>query len=107
MPSNHHAKGVSHYAATRSFPAAREHALSDAEAAKPRRNYLMDELPQRITQGPVKFRLLRKSAAEGDSRDDPTSTWPPIATRFLGHPYLDAKPSRISNRSEVGSCSVR
>jgi len=34
----------------------------------------MDELPQRITQGPVKFRLLAQVAAEGDSLDDPTST---------------------------------
>src|ERR1700704_426369 len=71
------AKGVSHYARYQIIPAAGEHALSDAEAAKAAPNYLMDELPQRITQGPVKFRLLAQVAAEGDSLDDPTSTWPP------------------------------
>jgi catalase len=71
------AKGVSQYARYQIIPAAGEHALGDAEAAKAAPNYLMDELPQRITKGPVKFRLLAQVAAEGDSLNDPTSTWPP------------------------------
>ena len=71
------AKGVSRYARYQIIPAAGEHALSDAEAAKAAPNYLMDELPQRIAQGPVKFRLVAQVAGEGDSLDDPTSTWPP------------------------------
>jgi catalase len=54
-----------------------EHALGAAEAAKAAPDYLMDELPQRIARGPVKFRLLAQVAGEGDSLDDPTSTWPP------------------------------
>jgi catalase len=71
------AKGVSHYARYQIIPVAGEHALGAAEAAKAAPNYLMDELPQRITRGPVKFRLLAQVAGEGDSLDDGTSTWPP------------------------------
>jgi len=70
------AKGVSHYARYQIIPVAGEHALSDAEAAKAAPNYLMDELPQRMAKGPVKFRLLAQIAGEGDPLDDPTSTWP-------------------------------
>jgi catalase len=71
------AKGVSRYARYQIIPIAGEHTLSDAEAAKAQPNYLMDELPQRIARGPVKFRLLAQVAGEGDPLDDPTSTWPP------------------------------
>jgi len=87
-------KGVSRYAATRSSGCG-EHALSDAEAAKAAPNYLMDELPQRIAKGPVKFRLMAQVAGEGDSLDDPTSTWPPDRKLVPWVPQLDAKPSRI------------
>src|SRR5450631_1373506 len=68
------AQGVSRYARYQIIPVAGEHALPAAEAAP---NYLMDELPQRIAKGPVNFRLLAQVAGEGDSLDDPTSTWPP------------------------------
>jgi catalase len=71
------AQGVSHYARYQIIPVAGEHALPEAEAAKAAPNYLMDELPRRIAGGPVKFRLLAQVAGDGDSIDDPTSTWPP------------------------------
>jgi catalase len=70
------AKGVSHYARYQIIPAAGEHALSDAEAKKADPNYLMDELPKRIAQGPVKFRLLAQVANEGDPVNDGTAVWP-------------------------------
>ncbi len=71
------AQGVSRFARYQIIPVAGEHALNDAEAAKAAPNYLMNELPQRIARGPVKFRLWAQVAGEGDSLDDPTSTWPP------------------------------
>ena len=70
------AKGVSHYARYQILPLAGEHALSDADAATAAPNYLMDELPQRIAKGPVKFRLLAQVANEGDNVNDPTAVWP-------------------------------
>jgi len=69
-------RGVSRYARYQIVPVAGEHALSDAEAKTAEPNYLMDELPKRIAEGPVKFRLLAQVANEGDSINDPTMTWP-------------------------------
>jgi catalase len=71
------AKGVSHFARYQIIPVAGEHALSDADAKKADPNYLMDELPQRLARGPVKFRLLAQVAKDGDSINDPTVVWPP------------------------------
>lgn len=68
--------GVSHYARYQIIPVAGEHALSDADAKKADPNYLMDELPKRIAQGPVKFRLLVQVANEGDPLNDGTAVWP-------------------------------
>ena len=70
------AEGVSHYARYQIIPVAGEHALSDADAKKADPNYLMDELPKRIAQGPVKFRLLAQVANESDPVNDGTAVWP-------------------------------
>jgi catalase len=70
------AKGDSHYVRYQIIPLAGEHALSDANAKTADPNYLMDELPKRIAQGPVKFRLLAQVANEGDPVNDGTQVWP-------------------------------
>ena len=71
------AKGVSRYARYQILPAAGEHALTAAEAAKADPNYLIDELPKRLAAGPVKFRLVAQVAKESDVTNDATSVWPP------------------------------
>jgi catalase len=70
------AKGTSHYARYQIIPVAGEHALTDAEVKSADPNYLMDELPKRIAQGPVKFRLSAQVANEGDPINDGTAVWP-------------------------------
>src|SRR5882672_6245995 len=70
------AKGVSRYARYQIIPVAGKHALSDADAKKVDPDYLMNELPKRIAQGPVEFRLLAQVANEGDPVDDGTAVWP-------------------------------
>jgi catalase len=50
--------------------------LSPAEAAKKPPNFLMDELPQRLKQGPLTFHLKAQLAAPGDSTKDATQPWP-------------------------------
>jgi catalase len=70
------AQGVSRYARYQIVPVAGEHALSEADAAKAAPNYLMDELPQRIAKGAVKFRLLAQLAKESDTITDGTVVWP-------------------------------
>ncbi len=70
------AKGKVQYARYQILPLAGEHALSPEASAKADANYLMDELPQRLAKGPVKFRLLAQLANDGDSLVDPTQVWP-------------------------------
>jgi catalase len=50
--------------------------LAPADAAKQAPNFLVDELPQRLKQGPVTFHLQAQLAAPGDQTKDPTEPWP-------------------------------
>lgn len=50
--------------------------LSDAELASKSKTYLFDELPERLSNGPIKFKLLAQIAEEGDVTDDATEHWP-------------------------------
>lgn len=50
--------------------------LAAADAAKMPPNFLMDELPQRLKQGPVTFHLKAQLAASGDPTNDATKPWP-------------------------------
>jgi catalase len=50
--------------------------LDAAEAAKRPPDFLMDELPQRLTRGPVTFHLKAQLAAAGDATNDPSRPWP-------------------------------
>lgn len=50
--------------------------LQPDDAAKMPPNFLMDELPQRLKQGPVTFHLKAQLAAPGDPTNDPTQPWP-------------------------------
>lgn len=50
--------------------------LPPADAAKRSPNFLMDELPQRLKQGPVTFHLKAQLAAPGDPTNDATKPWP-------------------------------
>jgi len=70
------ANGVSRYARYQIVPVAGEQALGDADAAKASSDYLMDELPQRIAKGAVKFRLVAQVARDGDPVNDGSIAWP-------------------------------
>src|SRR4051812_47010152 len=50
--------------------------LDKAEAAKMTPDFLMEELPSRLKQGPVTFRFKAQLAAAGDSTKDPSKPWP-------------------------------
>jgi catalase len=50
--------------------------LSPAEAEKQTPNFLMDELPARLTKGPVQFHLTARLAEPGDPTNNPTLPWP-------------------------------
>lgn len=50
--------------------------LDRAEAAKKAPDFLMEELPARLKQGPVTFRFKAQLAAAGDNTKDPAKPWP-------------------------------
>ena len=50
--------------------------LDTADATKRPPNFLVDELPQRVGQGPVTFHLAVQLASPSDPTKDPTQPWP-------------------------------
>ncbi len=77
------ASGNAHYARYEIVPVAGEHALSESAAKQAGPDYLMNELPQRIAKGPVKFRLLAQVAGKDDPINDSTVTWPKERQKVL------------------------
>jgi catalase len=58
------------------IPAAGIHTLTPAELAKLGPNYLGDDLKQRLTKGPIQFKLLLQLANPGDQTRDGSMVWP-------------------------------
>jgi catalase len=50
--------------------------LDDAAAKTKSRDYLFDEIKERISKGPVRFRIFVQVAENGDVTDDSTVQWP-------------------------------
>ena len=57
-------------------PEAGEAQIPDDEARERGRDYLREELAERLRGGPAGFELLLQIPAEGDPIDDPTAVWP-------------------------------
>jgi catalase len=70
------ALGGSRYARYTWLPAAREARLSPREAKSRGREYLQQEIRERIGNGPVRFLLELQIAGDGDEVNDPSSVWP-------------------------------
>lgn len=49
--------------------------LSRSDAKKLGRDYLQEEIAERLVAGPARFDLMLQIAAEGDDPDDPSSVW--------------------------------
>jgi catalase len=58
------------------LPEADEPSLSSQEAKERGRNYLQEEIGERLADEPVRFTLQLQVAADGDSVDDPSAVWP-------------------------------
>ena len=69
-------QGKSRYGRYRILPAAGNDFLDDAAAKAKSPNYLFDDLPQRLTKGPIDFRIVVQLAEDGDTVDDATIHWP-------------------------------
>jgi catalase len=68
--------GVSQYGRYRILPVAGNEYLDDAAAAAKTPNFLFDELKDRVTKGPVQYRIVVQLARDGDPTDDATVRWP-------------------------------
>jgi catalase len=70
------AQGETRYGRYRIVPMDGARFLSKEEAAQQGPNYLMDELPSRLSREEVQYRLLLQLAQPGDAVDDATAVWP-------------------------------
>jgi catalase len=61
-------------------PEAGEQRQPDDEARAKGRDYLRDELEERLRSAPARFTLVLQLAGDGDSLTDPTELWPPERT---------------------------
>jgi catalase len=58
------------------IPEAGEERIEDDDAKARGRDYLHEDLPDRLASAPVAFELRFQLAADGDPLDDPTALWP-------------------------------
>jgi len=70
------AKGETQYGRYRITPVNGAEFLTKEEASKAAPNYLVDELPMRLSKAPAKFKITVQLADKGDAVNDPTVVWP-------------------------------
>lgn len=70
------AKGETQYGRYRITPTNGAEFLTKEQAAKATPNYLMEELPVRLSKAPVQFKIAVQLADKGDVVNDPTVVWP-------------------------------
>jgi catalase len=58
------------------LPEGNEEYVSARDAKSRGRDYLQEEIAERLGRGPVRFTLQLQIAADGDSPDDPMAVWP-------------------------------
>ncbi len=68
--------GGSRYVRYTFVPEAAQAKLSPWEAKRRGREYLQEEIRERVANGPIRFTLELQLAAGGDAVDDPASVWP-------------------------------
>jgi catalase len=70
------ARGGERYVRYRWLPELEERALSGDDARSRGRDYLQDDLRERLAEEPIRFTLELQIAGPGDKVDDPTAVWP-------------------------------
>jgi catalase len=103
------------------LPETEEPKLSPREAKRRGREYLQQEIRERIARGPVRFTLELQIAAPGDEVDDPATDWPsdrqrlPAGTieiseletgRETGDDVLVFDPARVTDGIELSNDPV-
>jgi catalase len=75
------ASGGSRYVRYTFVPEAPAPRLTPWAAKKLGRDYLQDEIRERVARGPVRFTLELQIAEPGDNVDDPSAVWPKVRRR--------------------------
>jgi catalase len=70
------ADGVSRHGRYRVLPVAGNEYLGETKAAARGRDFLFDEINERVRKEPVRFRIAVQLAEDGDITDDATVRWP-------------------------------
>jgi catalase len=70
------ANGGSRYVRYKLVPEAGDHRIGPKAAKERGRDYLKDEIRERLERGPVRFTLELQIAAAGDAVDNPSAAWP-------------------------------
>jgi catalase len=63
-------------------PQAGDHRLGPRQARSRGRDFLQQEIRERLSRGPARFTLELQIAAPGDPTDDPSKRWPPERERI-------------------------
>lgn len=93
--------GKGTYVRYRVTPVAGYSVLSDSDLASKSATYLFDELPERISMGPIEFKFSAQVAEDGDPTDDATKHWPESRKQVeLGTIRLDSIVSDDESRRE-------
>jgi catalase len=74
--------GAQRYVRYTWLPEAGDRRLSPVAARRRGRDYLQQEIRERVARGPVRFTLQLQVAEPGDNPDDPTSDWPSTRRRI-------------------------
>lgn len=108
--------GTARYVRYSWLPAAGEQSLTGDEIKERGRDYLMEEIHERLAREPVRFSLQVQIAADGDPVDDATAIWPadrervdvgtleltgPDTERERGDDILVFDPSRVTEGIEL------
>jgi catalase len=92
--------GESRYVRYEWVPADGDRRLGGREAKARGRDFLQQELRERLTRGPARFTLQLQIAAPGDPVDDPSARWPSERER------VDAATLEITEIDEAGDQGV-
>ena len=70
------ADGITRFGRYRVLPVAGNEYLGEAQTSTRGRDFLFDEIKERVAKEPVRFRIAVQLAAGGDLTDDATVRWP-------------------------------
>jgi catalase len=76
--------GGERYVRYRWLPETEEPPLGQDEAKSRGKDYLQDDLKERLARGPVRFTLELQIAGPGDKVDDPSAVWPDEREKVAG-----------------------